>query len=448
MIAQPASGGPVLDYKRPASFAMPAKYLWDGVTSQIGASAWLPDESLFSYVSRCHVSSGAIRDEVTCRRFFGHAYQGSSHDFPARLNHFVGATKAELGSAREIFWNRTLIPYYLATRGPLDRSRELGFARESGLGHVKARLGLLASRFGGAHPLKSCPSCESVDRETYGVAYWHLSHQYPGVWLCVKHAEPLRRSRLRAPGQGFAAWGLPEPEMRQPASKSGLSPTELDAMLRLCEFTRAWVASSRRGALAPDKLVSVLSTGSGARTSKHAHFSPDVNEKVVELAAALARFSGRDSFGAENLIPRALRSLKAGGVVHPLILLILITTCYESFNELLNDLENSDVADQGNVALGPPLTIYQDSARPDFEAISRMLQDGVSPRAVAAHIGTGERRVRSIASRLGISLPGRLGKHSPEADDEIRALLLAGNSQKDRRVASSPESEEASPELA
>ena len=47
------------------------------------------------------------------------------------------------------------------------------------------------------------------DRVTRGWAYWHLAHQYPGVWMCLEHHQLLRESILKSTGVERFQWLLP-----------------------------------------------------------------------------------------------------------------------------------------------------------------------------------------------------------------------------------------------
>src|SRR3546814_5850196 len=52
---------------------------------------------------------------------------------------------------------------------------------------IKGLLWLPASRIRANHPLKFCFLFLESDRRQSGVAYWHLTHQLPGVWICPAH---------------------------------------------------------------------------------------------------------------------------------------------------------------------------------------------------------------------------------------------------------------------
>lgn len=47
------------------------------------------------------------------------------------------------------------------------------------------------------HPLCYCPMCAQEDRETYGEAYWHTSHQIPMMPLCPRHGCRLKAAEQK-----------------------------------------------------------------------------------------------------------------------------------------------------------------------------------------------------------------------------------------------------------
>src|SRR3546814_12862632 len=48
------------------------------------------------------------------------------------------------------------------------------------------------------------------DKNEHGVAYWHLAHQLPGVWVCLAHDCLLCESTGKATHVGRFLWHLPE----------------------------------------------------------------------------------------------------------------------------------------------------------------------------------------------------------------------------------------------
>ncbi|WP_159918219.1 TniQ family protein [Pantoea sp. 18069] len=170
---------------------------------------WLPDETLFSLVSRQHLLSGEVIASRTSERFFGGSRAGAQHDFPNRLATFVERTGGRLGGLQEVGLHRTLLNFYSAFITSQECAHAIECMAGDSVAHLKLRLGILTSRFRAHHPLKACPVCMEEDASSTGWAYWHLQHQYPGVWVCTKHAQPLLSSALKATGVQRFQWILP-----------------------------------------------------------------------------------------------------------------------------------------------------------------------------------------------------------------------------------------------
>lgn len=182
---------------------------------------WLPDETLFSLASRNHYLWGC-QDWETCMVLFGCDRSGTQHDLPNHLWEFERRTLGRLGKADTIACNRTLLRYY---RKFLSREEEqdviVSLCGESEA-HLKLHLGLLTSRFRANHPLKACTACMAKDVDQFGWAYWHLVHQFPGVWICPKHQSPLMESALKTTGIERFHWLLPNLESLRPWSEDEL----------------------------------------------------------------------------------------------------------------------------------------------------------------------------------------------------------------------------------
>lgn len=192
----------------------------DDLFTQSPLLPWLPGETLFSLVSRHHYFRANANSATTCEQFFGHPRLGTQHDFPSGLDVFVNRTGGRLGSVIEIARRHTLLAYY----GAFASEEELRHltARMAGcsVAHLKLRLGILTSRFRAHHPLKACLACIQEDRATHGWSYWHVEHQFPGVWVCLKHDQPLQESDRKANGVHRFLWHVPS-EMRWESSGRG-----------------------------------------------------------------------------------------------------------------------------------------------------------------------------------------------------------------------------------
>ncbi|EKO3410101.1 TniQ family protein [Vibrio fluvialis] len=149
----------------------------------------LPDETLFSRIVRYLSLSGTpkeqcLKDLVGNRRAVIHPY------LTADLTAISSFTNE---SARELYWKQTLRPlfaYYLPRyeekicdcsirTNELVRTCQLTTFRE-------------------CEPLtvKYCPLCAIEDIQRTGIAYWHCSHQIPGVEACSNHGVWLSHQPL------------------------------------------------------------------------------------------------------------------------------------------------------------------------------------------------------------------------------------------------------------
>lgn len=171
--------------------------------------SWLPSETLFSLVSRHHCFWGHVLSARTCEQFFGHTRAGSQHDLPSRLSHFVSRTEGGFGNIEKIAKDHTLLAYYAAFVPAEELENAIACMAGDSVAHLKLRLGVLTSRFRANHPLKACEACINDDRVTFGWAYWHMEHQYPGMWICQKHGRLLKESTLKATGVERFQWHLP-----------------------------------------------------------------------------------------------------------------------------------------------------------------------------------------------------------------------------------------------
>lgn len=174
--------------------------------------AWLPGETLFSLVSRHHCFWGHTLSAHTCEQFFGHPRAGSQHDLPSRLSHFVARTGECFGDVEKVAKEHTLLAYYAAFVSADESENAIACVAGDSVAHLKLRLGILTSRFRANHPLKACAACMKDDRAAFGWAYWHVDHQFPGVWICQKHGQQLRESTLKATGVERFQWHLPSEE--------------------------------------------------------------------------------------------------------------------------------------------------------------------------------------------------------------------------------------------
>jgi hypothetical protein len=169
----------------------------------------LPNETLFSILSRHHAFWGHSLARKTSLLLFGKERGGYHHDLPNCVHAFCERTENRYGSSAEICLERTLLRFYRCFISTNETDNAIAVMSGTNVCHLKLRLGILTSRFRANHPLKACPSCVRQDIETKGWSYWHIEHQYPGVWYCNIHGELLGESEVKSNGVERFQWGLP-----------------------------------------------------------------------------------------------------------------------------------------------------------------------------------------------------------------------------------------------
>lgn len=156
---------------------------------------WLQDECFFSLCSRQHIFWGHSSAQQTLEQLFKCNIKSYCHDFPRNLGSLNEIALAAWGSIEEIIERHTIAPIFFPFQSIEHVIAHKDSMKGNNLGPIKYKLGLITGRFGGEHPLKACSQCIVDDRNTCGVAYWHLSHQFPGVTICQKHFCLLKESK-------------------------------------------------------------------------------------------------------------------------------------------------------------------------------------------------------------------------------------------------------------
>lgn len=146
----------------------------------------LPDETLYSLVSRYHLLSGNITPKITFTHLFRKQVSNPASVFPSELNHFEQVTEGYLGSECTAL-QLTLYPYFrpfLATEKALLIERRMYGNYGQSLERI---VGCSGGGISSSKHLRFCPICIREDQSSYGVCYWHRSHQLPGALVCFRH---------------------------------------------------------------------------------------------------------------------------------------------------------------------------------------------------------------------------------------------------------------------
>lgn len=157
---------------------------------------WLPGETLYSLCARAALWSGLEARQASLE-LLGDERGHRRHDIPVGLGQLECLCAAAWGITvrfdLQTIRQRTAIgltmPFLDMTRqrillsGLLNNKFSLALRHKSGFNRGRENFGL---------PLRRCPDCERNDIGSFGFAYWHSMHQYPGVIVCPVHARPLQ----------------------------------------------------------------------------------------------------------------------------------------------------------------------------------------------------------------------------------------------------------------
>jgi len=144
----------------------------------------LPDETIFSWLCRYHLLAAHSSFRRYTLPMFGINGSRPANEFPVFLPQLSDLSGVSLN---DLINHMTSLHYYEPFL--LERDYKLAFeALKSGdSASLQSKLGMVANRIASGQYLKYCPLCVALDRDKYGVAYWHKVHQLIGVVVCPVH---------------------------------------------------------------------------------------------------------------------------------------------------------------------------------------------------------------------------------------------------------------------
>lgn len=340
---------------------------------------------------------------------------GTQHDFPAGIDSFVARTAGHFGPAGEIAKNWTLLRFYR----PFTLEAEIGDAvlsmRGPTVAHLKYRLGLLTSRFRANHPLKACLSCMQHDLGNHGWAYWHLWHQYPGVWVCPVHHEPLMVSIVKSNGVQRFQWHLPCQQNLIEAGKA-MPATSEQSLKRLACLIGDVIEEDQ-----PDGWLhsSVVHSALRARLRENGWLTSAGNVRMSEAAAdyleqtkpleAIAEFEALPGNleEAKTQLGRLLRPPRSGS--HPVRWLVAIAWLFNdagAFKRQLQraSLEHPEAPENFSTSTGGSVG----SPTPDRKSrVVMLIREGRSASSAAREFGVDVNTAMAWATAEGVTVARR-----------------------------------------
>jgi hypothetical protein len=298
--------------------------------------------------------------------------------------------------------------------------------------HLKFALGLLTSRFRANHPLKACPKCMADDIATHGWTYWHTPQQWPGVWVCAKHGEPLRVSGVKSNGVERFLWHVPTTAQLAPPIDL---PTEhdRDALTRLSQTVKRL---TRLDVLDGEINMARMREALRAKAMSHGWLTRAGHLRLREAAPSYAAHCARlrsiselralpaDAIEASEQIGRLLRPMRTG--THPLRLLVAIDWMYGDPEAFLADLRMVPAglaadADE-RVPSAPSAATKEDQHRELLD----LVQAGRPITAAARQLRVDVATAMAWAADMGVASRRRPKRLKPDMRPSMMADLTAG----------------------
>lgn len=161
----------------------------------------LPDELLFSWLSRSHVHYGSPDPVTFTRSLFGSRRIASPYDLPGNLRLLSSClpTSTDL-TAEMMLWEMTLFPYYAAFADRANRDAAVAALIEGEGVKGRALLGM-NSRSHKLPAFRFCPECCDEDIAEFGETYWRRAFQVEAALACPKHQRMLLASDCQPEGK-------------------------------------------------------------------------------------------------------------------------------------------------------------------------------------------------------------------------------------------------------
>lgn len=269
----------------------------------------LPDQTLYSWVSIFHEMSGNATEQETLIQLFGSERAGRHFHIPSHLATFCAATQLTLGPPEVIATSATILPAYLRFRPNSTNSNVLQRIYGNQTAGIAQTLRTSSTPLHTFPPRRYCRLCIERDLQREGIAYWHRTHQLPGVLVCIDHGIPLSATPMSSHDNRHGKLFTPEQDLlnaSEPSSANQYSDRQLFILDRLAllaqqiattqlpgGYTRTRLRQACIAALIDRGLFDSDTTACAMNASRDYanHFAPTL--RVPDLAPILSERSTR-----------------------------------------------------------------------------------------------------------------------------------------------------------
>ena len=384
------------------------------------------DETLYSWLGRIRLLNGNPNATALSERIFGCQSSALAHDFPSRLSH-LSENSGVSHAPEELAGVHTVLGYYL----PWFTQERVDLALESAvlgtISGIKMRLGIPATRLG-KHPLKACESCMVSQELSVGYSYWRTYHQYPSVWICDVHFEPLVSYQSSRPCRHERRWIRPHDidlsRVRNLEPGSAIGETLL-RLTRLSIAASGFPHSSFKQEKLRDTYRQALMEQGHVTRNNRLRMGP-LLERVMSTYGSLLEISEfRVIEGLSNdwagFVGDATRA--SSRQLHPMKHLMLINVLFSSWDRFFACYSSDSVGHQA------PIVKRKPDADLRQEVFAELVtSDGLSITAAGRQVGVSATTAVRWAKLRGLAYTPRAKRITEDVLDNCRRQLIRGDS--------------------
>lgn len=181
---------------------------------------FLPDQTLYSWVTMFHEMSGNVSEEATLLQIFGSEKAGRKFHVPSHLDAFCASTQRTLGDPEQLFSTATILPAYLRFRSKTVAAEVFQCVCGNQTTDITQKIRLSHSRLHTIAPRRVCHLCAENDLSNHGLAYWHRIHQLPGSLVCNLHGTTLYSVPMNSHGNRRGNFFTPTQDLSRLSAES------------------------------------------------------------------------------------------------------------------------------------------------------------------------------------------------------------------------------------
>lgn len=369
----------------------------------------MPDEALLSVIQRLVVLDRAATERKAAKRLFNSSSLQFCSPFPSCI-----PALSEMSGMTSQYWiqRHTILPAFKAFTPPcryVDAYQNLLDGKGEA---VFKSLSLIANRQCNSGAMRFCPECAADDIKKVGVAYWHIRHQLPGTFACLKHRISLVSATVSR--KRFDNWPHCDAACRLLAKEIELK------LVRFAIYFQYHQSEGFRHSLFDIYKARLYETGfltkcahvrlKALRHSMLDFFQPALQHSEIQSIFDDTRFP---------LYPSCVLANK-NMAISPLKHLLMMTFLFDSVSDLIShDTEYFPQKVQVN-------TSTSGEENNDIAKITELLKRGDSLRCVAENTGHSIAYIKKVAITAGVATETREQKLFATERRQIAIKLLAG----------------------